>query len=45
MAAYTGRTFSWNWLLNASKLDLVPKDIKPGPGLFHPIATGRDALI
>ncbi len=46
MAAYTGRTFSWNWLLNASKLDLVPRqeNLKPGPGIFHPVATGRDPL-
>ncbi|MGD8500757.1 MAG: Gfo/Idh/MocA family oxidoreductase [Phycisphaerales bacterium] len=47
IAAYTGRTFSWKWLLNASKQDLVPKqeDLKPGPGIFHPIATGRDKLV
>jgi predicted dehydrogenase len=46
MSAYTGRSFKWEWLLNASKLDLVPKqeDMKPGPGLFHSIATGRDPL-
>jgi myo-inositol 2-dehydrogenase / D-chiro-inositol 1-dehydrogenase len=47
MSAFTGRSFSWKWLLNSSKLDLVPKqeDMKPGPGVFHPIATGRDKLI
>ena len=47
MSAYMGRSFSWKWLLNASKLDLVPKqeDLKPGPGVFHSIATGRDKLI
>lgn len=47
IAAYTGRTFSWNWLLNASKQDLVPKqeDLRPGPGIFGPIPTGRDQLI
>jgi predicted dehydrogenase len=44
-AAYTGRTFSWKWLLNASKQDLVPKELAPGPGVFHSIATGRDRLI
>jgi predicted dehydrogenase len=46
MAAYTGRSFSWNWLLNASKLDLVPRqeNLKPGLGIFHPVATGRDPL-
>ena len=47
MSAYTGRSFSWNWLLNASKRDIVPKqeDLKPGRGVFHPIATGRDKLV
>jgi predicted dehydrogenase len=47
IAAYTGRTFNWKWLLNASKLDLVPKqeNMKPGPGVFHPIATGCDPLV
>ena len=47
IAAYTGRTFTWKWLLNASKLDLVPKagDMKAGPGVFHPIATGCDPLV
>ncbi|MBI5382262.1 MAG: Gfo/Idh/MocA family oxidoreductase [Opitutae bacterium] len=38
MAAYTGRELSWNWLLNSSKLDLFPKECKPGPGLFPPVA-------
>ncbi|MBE0536100.1 MAG: Gfo/Idh/MocA family oxidoreductase [Phycisphaerae bacterium] len=45
MAAYTGRSFSWKWLLNASKLDIVPKEVKAGPGVFHPVATGRDPLV
>ena len=47
MSGFTGRSFSWKWLLNASKLDLVPKqkDMKPGKGVFHPIATGRDKLV
>ena len=45
MSAYTGRSFSWKWLLNASKLDLVPKELKPGAGVFHPIATGCDPLV
>jgi len=46
IAAYTGRTFSWKWLLNASKQELVPKqqDMKPGRGIFHSVATGRDPL-
>jgi len=45
MSAYAGRSFSWKWLLNASKLDLVPKELKPGAGVFHPIATGCDPLV
>jgi len=45
IAAYTGRAISWNWLMGGSKQELVPRDIKPGPGLFHPIATGRDELV
>ncbi|MEJ2701701.1 MAG: Gfo/Idh/MocA family oxidoreductase [Sedimentisphaerales bacterium] len=46
-AAYTGRTFSWKWLLNASKQDLVPKqeELKPGPGAFRPIPSGCDTLV
>jgi len=38
MSAYTGREFSWDWLMKASKLDIVPKDLKPGPGHFPAIA-------
>ena len=45
MAAYTGRVIDWDWLMKESKLDLVPKDLKPGPGLFRPIPTGRDKLV
>ena len=45
MSAYTGRSFSWKWLLNASKLDIVPKELKPGAGIFNPIATGCDPLV
>jgi len=47
IAAFTGRTFSWKWLLNSSKQKLVPEqaDLKPGRGIFHPIATGRDPLV
>ena len=45
IAAYTGRTITWDWLLNESKLDLVPKRLKAGPGIFHPIATGCDKLV
>ena len=47
ISAFTGRTFKWSWLLNASKQDLVPKqeEMKPGPGIFHNIATGCDPLV
>ncbi len=34
ISAYTGREISWNWLLNGSKLDIFPKEPKPGPGVF-----------
>jgi predicted dehydrogenase len=47
ISGFTGRSFNWSWLLNASKQDLVPKqeDMKPGPGIFHNIATGCDPLV
>jgi predicted dehydrogenase len=47
IAAFTGRTFSWKWLLNSSKQSLVPaqEDLKAGPGIFHEIATGCDPLV
>ncbi len=46
IAAYTGRTFTWDWLLNASKNALVPDPSKwkPGPGLFFPIPNGAAPL-
>ncbi len=34
MSAYTGREISWNWLLNASKLDIFPKSIAAGSGHY-----------
>ena len=47
IAAYTGRSFTWEWLLNSSKQNLVPpaSQLKPGKGIFHPIATGCDELV
>ncbi|MBN1507811.1 MAG: Gfo/Idh/MocA family oxidoreductase [Sedimentisphaerales bacterium] len=42
IAAYTGRVITWDWLINTSKQELVPREVKPGAGLFHSIATGRD---
>ncbi len=47
IACYTGRTITWDWLLNQSKLDLIPPQarLKPGPGVFMPIPTGCDDLV
>ncbi len=47
IAAYTGKSFQWDWLLNASKQDLVvPHDqLKPGPGHFEKIANGAEELV
>lgn len=50
MSAETGREFSWDWLLNSSKLDLLPaemeKNLKPGPGHFPPVRVpGKTRLI
>jgi myo-inositol 2-dehydrogenase/D-chiro-inositol 1-dehydrogenase len=38
MSAYTGREFSWEWLSKSSMLEIFPKEIKPGPGIFPPVA-------
>ena len=38
MAAYTGRTLSWDWAMKASKLDLTPKEWKFGNLALDPIA-------
>jgi hypothetical protein len=47
IAAYTGRTFTWDWLLNGCKQSLVPppEKWKAGPGVFEPIPTGADPLV
>ena len=50
MSAFTGREFSWDWLLKTSKLDYLPpekeKQLTPGPGIFHPVAVpGKTKLI
>jgi myo-inositol 2-dehydrogenase / D-chiro-inositol 1-dehydrogenase len=45
IAAYTGRAFTWKWLMGASKQELVPREMRPGPGLFRPIASGCDELV
>ena len=31
MSAYTGRALSWDWVMNASKLDLTPGPLVLGP--------------
>ncbi len=41
-AAYTGQDITWDWLMNSSKQDLVPRHLEPGRGIFHPIASGND---
>ena len=46
ISAYTGREVSWKWLMEGSKLDIFPKDPKPGPGLFPKVAMpGETELI
>ena len=50
VSAETGREFSWKWLLESSKLDLLPpeveKNLKPGPGIFPPVRVpGQTKLI
>jgi myo-inositol 2-dehydrogenase / D-chiro-inositol 1-dehydrogenase len=46
MSAYTGREISWNWLLNGSKLDIFPKTIAAGPGVFTaPPVPGKTDLV
>ena len=41
MSAYTGRALSWNWVMNASKLDLTPPhlELKDAPPLVVPVPT------
>lgn len=41
-AAYTGRDITWDWLMNESKMDLVPRNPGPGRGVFYPIPSGCD---
>ncbi len=38
MSAYTGRSLSWDWAMNASKLDLTPKEWKFGNYPLAPVA-------
>jgi predicted dehydrogenase len=46
MSAYTGRAISWDWAMNASKLDLTPKAMVFGPNPVDPPAVpGTTPLI
>jgi len=38
MSAYTGRAVSWDWAMNSSKLDLLPKTFEFGPNPVDPVA-------
>lgn len=38
MSAYTGRTLKWDWVMNASKLDLSPQKLKFGYVTEEPMA-------
>jgi len=46
MSAYTGRAISWDWVMNASKLDLSPAKYEFGPNPVDPVAVpGKTPLI
>ena len=46
MSAYTGRALKWDWVMNASKLDLSPAKYEFGPLPMRPIALpGKTQLI
>ena len=46
MAAYTGRSVSWKWAMNASKLDLTPKEWTFGNYPLAPVAIpGKTRLV
>jgi predicted dehydrogenase len=46
MSAYTGRQLSWDWVMNASKLDIVPGTLAfgPAPALDVPVP-GKTELV
>jgi predicted dehydrogenase len=46
MSAYTGRQLSWDWAMNASKLDIVPATLAfgPAPSLEVPVP-GKTELV
>jgi myo-inositol 2-dehydrogenase/D-chiro-inositol 1-dehydrogenase len=46
MSAYTGRAISWDWAMNASKLDLSPAKYEFGPNPVDPVAIpGKTPLV
>jgi predicted dehydrogenase len=46
MSAYTGRAISWDWAMNASKLDLTPAKYEFGPNPVDPVAVpGKTPLV
>ena len=46
MSAYTGRALKWDWVMNASKLDLRPTEYKLGDLPVRPVAVpGKTKLI
>ena len=46
MSAYTGRAITWDWAMNASKLDLTPPAYKFGDLPMPPVAIpGQTRLI
>jgi predicted dehydrogenase len=46
MSAYTGRAISWDWAVNASKLDLAPAKYEFGPLPVAPVAVpGKTPLV
>ncbi len=46
MSAYTGRAISWDWAMNASKLDLTPAKFGFGPNPVDPVAVpGQTQLV
>jgi predicted dehydrogenase len=46
MSAYTGRALKWDWVMNASKLDLTPEKYELGDLPVRPVAVpGKTQLI
>jgi predicted dehydrogenase len=45
-SAYTGRELKWDWIMNASKLDLTPKKYEMGPLAVAPVSLpGQTQLV